>query len=163
MVVILTHHFLDVLQIMFYPACAEAEHGFFDLFNNGTDLFPLVVCQLCHLVGRGQHTPPDRGLLHNLRVRLGVQAGGGLVDQRQKVSLPANLSQLPLLLQVFTHRENIDRHLPVMQAHKGSPDPLIADDVKILRVDHLGDLKIGIGIDQNRTKHSFFSLAAVGL
>ena len=58
----------------------------------------LVVGQLGQVVGGREHPPPERIVLDDVRVGLGVQRGGGLVDQRQQVGRPADLGQLVLLL-----------------------------------------------------------------
>jgi hypothetical protein len=49
-----------------------------------------------------------------------------------------------------------------LQGREGFPDPAVAVNIKIIRVQEMCDIKIRIRVNQYRAKQSFFGLPAEG-
>ena len=50
-----------------------------------------------------------------------------------------------------------------MQIGENLPYPTVADDIEIIRFEHLGNVVIGLRVDKHRSEYRLFRLAVVGL
>ena len=73
-----------------------------------------------------------------------------LVNQRHQVGLPTDLIQLPTIGERFCDGDQVNRLAGFGQMVKGFPDPLVADEEKVVRRKELGDIQINFLVDQYR-------------
>jgi hypothetical protein len=90
-----------------------------------------------------------------------MQRGGRLVDQRHDVRCPTNLLDLVALFKLFADGQEIDRGAGFMQAREGFPNPAVADNKKVVRLEELSDIVIGFRVNQHSAEYGFFRLSAV--
>ncbi len=144
------------------PALADGEDGLLGVVDDLLDHRLRLICQSGDLVSGFQQPAPGAGVLDQVAIGLGVQRGRDTVQQTGQVGRAADLVQAPLPLELFGDRQQIDRQPLVVKAGEGLVDPTIAMEVEIFRRQELGDVVVGLRIDQHRPQDGLFSLAAVG-